>query len=73
MHVTPYQVNDERRPWIRKEEKAFCDLLRRLNAPIERTFHFENQLPTLLTHFEVHNVFRPEVGSESDASSSSSS
>lgn len=71
VHVTPYQVNDERRPWIRKEEKAFCDLLRRLNAPIERTFHFENQLPTLLTHFEVHNVFRPEVGSESDAPSSS--
>ncbi|XP_034251075.1 UPF0565 protein C2orf69 homolog isoform X2 [Thrips palmi] len=72
VHVTPYQVHDERRPWIRKEEKAFCDLLRRLNAPIERTFHFENQQPTLLTHFEVHNVFRPEVGCENDAASSSS-
>lgn len=67
VHVTPYQVNDDRRPWIRKEEKAFCDLLRRLNAPIERFFHFENQLPTLLTHFEVHNVFRPEVESDNDA------
>lgn len=69
VHVTPYQVNDDRRPWIRKEEKAFCDLLRRLNAPIERTFHFENQLPTLLTHFEVHNVFRPEGGCENASSS----
>ncbi|KAK3924491.1 UPF0565 protein C2orf69-like protein [Frankliniella fusca] len=70
VHVTPYQVNDDRRPWIRKEEKAFCDLLRRLNAPIERTYHFENQLPTLLTHFEVHNVFRPEGGCENNTSSS---
>ncbi|KAJ1529835.1 hypothetical protein ONE63_006574 [Megalurothrips usitatus] len=70
VHVTPYQVNDDRRPWIRKEEKAFCDLLRRLNAPIERTFHFENQLPTLLTHFEVHNVFRPECENDDSPSAS---
>ncbi|XP_066992811.1 mitochondrial protein C2orf69 homolog isoform X2 [Anabrus simplex] len=58
IHVTPYQVNDERRPWIRKEEKAFGDLLRRLGAPVQRTLHFENQVASLCTHFEVLSAFR---------------
>lgn len=58
IHVTPYQVHDERRPWIRKEEKAFGDLLRRLGAPVHRTLHFENQVASLYTHFEVLNAFR---------------
>uniref|UniRef100_A0A1A9V1X8 Uncharacterized protein n=1 Tax=Glossina austeni TaxID=7395 RepID=A0A1A9V1X8_GLOAU len=34
VHLTPYQVQDDRRPWIRKEEKIFTDLLRRLGANI---------------------------------------
>lgn len=58
IHVTPYQVHDERRPWIRKEEKTFGDLLRRLGAPVQRTLHFENQVASLYTHFEVLNAFR---------------
>nr|CAD7430402.1 unnamed protein product [Timema monikensis] len=58
IHVTPYQVQDERRPWIRKEEKAFGDLLRRLGAPVNRTLHFENQVASLYTHFEVLTVFK---------------
>ena len=58
IHVTPYQVHDERRPWIRKEEKAFGDLLRRLGAPVHRTLHFENQAASLYTHFEVLSAFR---------------
>ncbi|XP_071450932.1 mitochondrial protein C2orf69 homolog isoform X2 [Hetaerina americana] len=59
IHVTPYQVQDERRPWIRKEEKAFGELLRRLGAPVSRTLHFESQPPTLCTHFDVLTAFRP--------------
>ncbi|KAF4517493.1 hypothetical protein B566_EDAN004532 [Ephemera danica] len=58
VHVTPYQVQDERRPWIRKEEKTFTELLRRLGAPVTRTLHFENQPASLLTHFEVLTAFR---------------
>lgn len=59
VHVTPYQVQDERRPWIRKEEKTFSDLLRRLGAPLTRCLHFENSpSPNLFTHFEVLQVFR---------------
>ncbi|KAK7789408.1 hypothetical protein R5R35_010268 [Gryllus longicercus] len=57
IHVTPYQINDDRRPWIRKEEKAFGDLLRRLGAPVHRVVHFENQVSSLCTHFEVLSVF----------------
>ncbi|XP_046397906.1 mitochondrial protein C2orf69 isoform X2 [Ischnura elegans] len=61
IHVTPYQVQDERRPWIRKEEKAFGELLRRLGAPVSRTLHFESQPPTLCTHFDVLTAFRPPL------------
>lgn len=58
IHVTPYQINDDRRPWIRKEEKTFGDLLTRLGASVERTVHFENQPISLDKHFEVLSAFR---------------
>ncbi|XP_017779089.1 PREDICTED: UPF0565 protein C2orf69 homolog isoform X2 [Nicrophorus vespilloides] len=58
IHVTPYQIQDDRRPCIRKEEKVFGDLLRRLGAPVTRTIHFENMFPNLYMHFDIINVFR---------------
>lgn len=58
VHVTPYQVQDERRPWIRKEEKTFTELLRRLGAPLTRCLHFDTSVANLFTHFEVLQVFR---------------
>lgn len=60
IHVTPYQIQDDRRPWIRKEEKLFGDLLKRLGATVERTVHFENVCPTLFIHFDILNAFRTE-------------
>lgn len=57
IHVTPYQIQDDRRPWIRKEEKSFGDLLRRMGAKVHRTVHFENIPPNLITHFDVLGVF----------------
>lgn len=57
VHLTPYQVQDERRPWIRKEEKIFTDMLRRLGAPFKRHLHYENQTANLMTHFEVLQAF----------------
>ncbi|XP_063227881.1 mitochondrial protein C2orf69 homolog isoform X2 [Bacillus rossius redtenbacheri] len=62
IHVTPYQVQDDKRPWIRKEEKTFGDLLRRLGAPVERTLHFENQVASLHTHFELLTSFKTPGG-----------
>lgn len=53
VHVTPYQICDDRRPWIRKEEKAFSDWLRKLGAPVRRMVHFENSTPSLGIHFDV--------------------
>lgn len=53
IHVTPYQICDERRPWIRKEEKAFCDWLKKLGSPVTRKVHFESHVPVLSLHFEV--------------------
>ncbi|CAH0382518.1 unnamed protein product [Bemisia tabaci] len=58
VHVTPYQICDKRRPWIRKEEKTFSNMLKRLGAPIERVFHFENHPTDLSIHFEVLSVFK---------------
>lgn len=57
VHLTPYQVQDDRRPWIRKEEKIFTDLLRRLGSNITRHLHFDNQTANLMTHFEVLQAF----------------
>uniref|UniRef100_A0A6B2ELM5 Uncharacterized protein n=1 Tax=Phlebotomus kandelakii TaxID=1109342 RepID=A0A6B2ELM5_9DIPT len=62
VHVTPYQVLDERRPWIRRDEKAFTDLLKRLGAPLTRILHSDSGVvPNLFTHFEVLEVFRQAV------------
>ncbi|KAK9738203.1 C2orf69 [Popillia japonica] len=58
VHVTPYQIQDDRRPWIKKEEKLFSDILRRLGAPVDRSVHFENVCPNLFIHFDVINVFK---------------
>ncbi|XP_011293918.2 uncharacterized protein LOC131800918 isoform X1 [Musca domestica] len=57
VHLTPYQVQDDRRPWIRKEEKIFTDLLRRLGAQITRHLHYDSQTANLMTHFEVLQAF----------------
>lgn len=57
VHVTPYQVKDERRPWIRKEEKTFTELLKKFGAPIIRCLHYESNHGNLYTHFALLNDF----------------
>ena len=57
--MTPYQVQDDHRPWIRKEEKAFTDLLKRLGCTLTRHLHVsESNVSNLFTHFEVLENFR---------------
>jgi IS1 family transposase len=59
VHVTPYQVQDDHRPWLRKEEKAFTDLLKRLGCNITRTLHSnDSNISNLFTHFEVLENFK---------------
>ncbi|KAL1509453.1 hypothetical protein ABEB36_004187 [Hypothenemus hampei] len=58
VHVTPYQIHDDRRPWIKKEEKIFSDYISKNGGHITRTVHFETVSPSILTHFEVINAFK---------------
>ncbi|XP_042889712.1 UPF0565 protein C2orf69 homolog isoform X2 [Penaeus japonicus] len=57
IHVTPYQVQDDQRPWIRKECKAFYNVLRRNGANVSYTLHCEHEQPSLLSHFKVLDLF----------------
>lgn len=67
VHMTPYQLTDERRPWIRKEERMFSDLLQRFNAPIRRFIHFENEPASLRQHFRLLTEFVHAEDIESNA------
>ncbi|XP_063586570.1 mitochondrial protein C2orf69 homolog isoform X2 [Penaeus indicus] len=57
IHVSPYQVQDDQRPWIRKECKVFYNVLRRNGANISYTLHCEHEQPSLLSHFKVLDLF----------------
>lgn len=59
VHVTPYQVQDDHRPWLRKEEKSFTEILKRLGCNLTRTLHSgDSNMSNLFTHFEVLENFR---------------
>ncbi|XP_049870547.1 mitochondrial protein C2orf69 homolog [Pectinophora gossypiella] len=59
IHVSPYQVQDEGRPWIGREEKAFTALLRKLGAKVQRYLHSEVGAPhNLHMHFDVLGNFK---------------
>ncbi|KAK9505439.1 hypothetical protein O3M35_009500 [Rhynocoris fuscipes] len=58
VHVTPFQINDDRRPWIRKEERSFTEWLKRLGAPLSRHVHFDSLPPSLATHLELIAAFK---------------
>lgn len=68
VHVTPYQIQDERRPWIKKEEKTFSDTLSKLGTEVLREVHFANSPPNLFLHFDVINVFCKQFEGESSDS-----
>ncbi|KAJ2947250.1 hypothetical protein O0L34_g16959 [Tuta absoluta] len=59
VHVSPYQVKDEGRPWIGREEKQFTGLLNKLGARVQRYLHEGPGGPqNLLMHFEVLDKFK---------------
>ncbi|XP_063912889.1 mitochondrial protein C2orf69 homolog isoform X2 [Zophobas morio] len=57
IHVSPYQVQDDRRPWIKKEEKIFYTTLRNFNACVQRRVHFGDLPPSIVQHFSILNEF----------------
>ena len=57
IHVSPYQVQDDRRPWIKKEEKIFYTTLRNITACVQRRVHFGDLPPSIVQHFSILNEF----------------
>ena len=57
VHVTPRQVCDPNRSWIREEEREFVDKLRYYGVTVSETLHFEQEERSLHNHFRVLNVF----------------
>jgi len=53
VRVTPYQVRDMRRPWIKKEEKVFSQTLAKLGANIQRKLYFEEEEVCIENHFRI--------------------
>ncbi|XP_043262309.1 UPF0565 protein C2orf69 homolog [Colletes gigas] len=54
--VTPYQVKDSHRPWIRKDENRFCSILQNMGIPVERILHFADLPRSLTMHFNILKV-----------------
>ncbi|XP_044262603.1 UPF0565 protein C2orf69 homolog isoform X2 [Tribolium madens] len=57
IHVSPYQIQDDRRPWIKKEERIFYNTLCGLNVDVGRRVHSPDLPPTIYHHFAVLNEF----------------
>lgn len=57
VHVTPYQMNDSTRPWIRVEQQLFVDKLRSLGAAVKTKIHFQDRDPSLYDHFRLLESF----------------
>ena len=60
VRVTPYQVRCDRRPWIGKEEKKFVAILKRLGVDVTRKVYFEDEEPSVDSHFKVLTTFNDQ-------------
>ena len=56
-HVTPYQTQDDRRPWIGKEQKKFVGRLQRMGVAVNNTLHFAGEERCLNMHFGLLKEF----------------
>lgn len=56
-HVTPYQTEDDRRPWVGKEQKKFVSRLQRLGVAVNNTLHFSEETRSLDMHFRLLKEF----------------
>lgn len=57
IHITPYQIKDDRRPWIGREEKQFHTVLKKLGVPLVRKTYFTEEPPTIDNHFRLLKEF----------------
>jgi len=61
VHVTPYQVADPMRKWIRLEHKRFVEKVQKLGMSINSVKHYEGQERNIEMHFGILTSFRPEL------------
>ena len=57
VHVTPYQVYDERRKRIGQEHRKFVENLRKHGVTVFNTTHFIDEERCLEKHFDVLHAF----------------
>ena len=57
VHVTPYQMNDARRPHIGRQKTTFCQLVGEAGMSLEDRTHFVDQKRTIELHFDVLTQF----------------
>ena len=53
VRVSPYQVKNPNRPWIKREEKLFTGTLKRLGADITRRLYFDEEESSIENHFRI--------------------
>lgn len=58
VHVTPYQISDTNRPWIKKEEEKFSEYLKKsMVTRFKRFVHFATEERSLEKHFQLLEHF----------------
>lgn len=57
-HVTPYQMNDPMRKWMKTEHKRFVQGLQKLGVNVATTKHFEGEERSIDIHFGILKAFR---------------
>ena len=57
IHVTPYQVRDEHRPWKREEMVKFIELLRERKMSFYERLYFEDEAKSITNHFKILSDF----------------
>ncbi|GAB6030632.1 hypothetical protein CHUAL_007490 [Chamberlinius hualienensis] len=53
VHVTPYQMEDIRRPWIKEQKTIFVETLKTFDCNVAEKYHFYGEIPRIDLHFEL--------------------
>ena len=61
MHLTPYQIRDKSRAWIGEEQAQCKQTLESHGADIKSRIYFDDQPPSLSSHFKLLEIFDPRL------------
>ena len=57
-HVSPYQMCDSQRKWIKEEYETFTTMAKKLKIDIKTTSHFQDEERSIRNHFSVLREFK---------------